>query len=139
VSPRRFSIPIGVVAAALAAVAVAAACFSERAVNLTALPTDCQDIAKSLSIPAANVVVGIKDFAFVPANVEVAAGKTVTWVNCEAAGTAGHTVTSDAGSTELSSPLMTRGQTYSHTFTKAGTFAYHCSPHPFMKATAVVR
>jgi hypothetical protein len=33
---------------------------------------------------------------------------------------------------------MTRGKSYSHKFTKAGTFSYICTPHPFMKGKVVV-
>jgi plastocyanin len=31
------------------------------------------------------------------------------------------------------------GATFGFTFTKAGTFAYHCSIHPSMTATVVVQ
>jgi plastocyanin len=31
------------------------------------------------------------------------------------------------------------GQTYSHTFNTLGTYNYHCSPHPGMKAKVIVR
>jgi plastocyanin len=33
---------------------------------------------------------------------------------------------------------MPSGATFSFTFAKAGTFAYHCTIHPFMKGTVVV-
>jgi plastocyanin len=39
---------------------------------------------------------------------------------------------------ELSSSVFSQGQTYSHTFTKAGTFPYHCGVHPSMKASVTV-
>jgi plastocyanin len=52
-----------------------------------------------------------------------------------------HTATSDASSTESwDSGNQGVGQTYSHTFTKAGTFAYHCTPHmTAMKGTVIVQ
>ncbi|EIT90761.1 hypothetical protein MA3A0122R_5078 [Mycobacteroides abscessus 3A-0122-R] len=37
------------------------------------------------------------------------------------------------------SPGMDAQGTFSHQFTKAGTYTYVCGIHPFMKATVVVR
>ena len=82
---------------------------------------------------AENAVV-MKGFAFNPAELTVKKGTTVTWTNMDSAP---HTVTSDSGS-ELSSATLSNGQSYSHTFTEAGTFAYHCGVHPTMKAKVVV-
>jgi len=45
-----------------------------------------------------------------------------------------HTVTSDNGG-PLSSSTLQPNQTFSFTFTAPGTFAYHCSIHPYMKGT----
>jgi LPXTG-motif cell wall-anchored protein len=33
---------------------------------------------------------------------------------------------------------MRSGGSGSHTFTQAGTYTFHCTPHPFMKGTVVV-
>ena len=85
------------------------------------------------SAAAENSVI-MKGFAFNPAELTVKKGTTVTWTNQDSAP---HTVTSDSGS-ELSSATLSNGQSYSHTFNEAGTFAYHCSVHPMMKAKVVV-
>lgn len=77
--------------------------------------------------------VTIQGFAFDPASITVKAGDTVTWTNQD---NAAHTVTADDNS--WTSPTIAKGETYSHTFTTAGTVAYHCSIHPTMKATVVV-
>ena len=77
-------------------------------------------------------------FAFSPATLTIKAGTTVTWKNSTSVG---HTVTSDDGKSfdsGTSNPIVS-GATYSFTFTKAGTFAYHCTIHPFMKATIIVQ
>jgi plastocyanin len=77
-------------------------------------------------------------FAFSPATLTVKVGTTVTWTNMTQAG---HTVTSDDGKSfdsGISNPIAASGGTYSFTFTKAGTFPYHCQIHPFMKATITV-
>ncbi|MFI6172635.1 cupredoxin family copper-binding protein [Nocardia sp. NPDC051052] len=83
--------------------------------------------------PAGPNAVNIDNFAFAPAALTVKAGTKVTWVNHDEEP---HTVAATDGS--FHSPGMGAGATYSFTFAKAGTFAYICSIHPFMKATVVV-
>ncbi len=61
-------------------------------------------------------------------------GTTVTWTN-EDPGML-HTVTADDGS--FDSGFLEEGQTWSYTFDAAGTFDYHCTPHPWMRARVVV-
>jgi plastocyanin len=39
---------------------------------------------------------------------------------------------------ELDSGNIGIGKSYSHTFTKAGSFAYHCNYHSVMKGTVIV-
>jgi plastocyanin len=77
--------------------------------------------------------VKIMNFAFAPATITVKAGTTVHWTNMD---TDAHTVTSDTGA--FTSAALTTGASYAHTFTKPGTYAYHCSIHPFMVAVVVV-
>jgi plastocyanin len=48
-----------------------------------------------------------------------------------------HTVTSNSGS-ELDSPLLSSGMAYSHNFSTAGIYDYHCALHPFMKGKIIV-
>ena len=79
--------------------------------------------------------VTLQNFAFSPASVTVKVGDTVTWTNKDSAG---HTVASDDG-TSFTSPTKATGATFSFTFTKTGTYAYHCSIHPSMKGTVVVQ
>ena len=89
--------------------------------------------ATSGSTTMVTVITGSSGFAFSPASLTVAVGTTVTWQNSTSAP---HTVTSDTGNT-LNGMLSTGG-TYSFTFTKAGTYAYHCNIHPYMKAMIIV-
>jgi plastocyanin len=79
--------------------------------------------------------VRIEDFAFSPASIIVDAGTTVTWTNYDGAR---HTVTSDDGD-ELDSELLAKNETFSHTFDRPGSYAYHCKPHPNMKGLVTVR
>ncbi len=85
--------------------------------------------AGAANAPAATGnAVAIKNFAFDSANLTVRVGATVTWTNQD--GDA-HTVVS-SGSGPLHSPTLDSGDTYQYTFTKAGTYSYLCSIHPFM-------
>jgi plastocyanin len=76
--------------------------------------------------------VAIDNFAFSPATLNVKMGQQVTWTNKQ---DVAHTVTADGGTFDHSMPS---DATFSFTFPKAGTFAYHCTIHPFMKGTIVV-
>jgi amicyanin len=85
--------------------------------------------------PVAGNAVTIQGFAFAPAALTVKAGTTVTWTNQDADA---HTVTSVGDTGPLGSAALNTGQSYSYTFTKAGTYKYLCTIHPFMTATVVV-
>lgn len=78
--------------------------------------------------------VTISGFAFNPTNLEVKVGGTVTWTNQDSVA---HQVAADDGSFK-SDPLQ-NGATYKHTFTKAGTYPYHCAIHTYMTATITVK
>lgn len=93
--------------------------------------------APSSDSPASNAsAVTINNFAFGPQNITVKAGTTVTWTNKDSAS---HTVTADQASADApASQNLAQGQTYSFTFKKAGTYAYHCQIHPSMKGTVTV-
>lgn len=79
--------------------------------------------------------VEIKNFAFIPSNISISKGTTVTWAQNEP-GNILHTVTSDTKIWD--SGILNPGQTFSRIFDKIGTFPYHCEIHPFMKAVVSV-
>jgi plastocyanin len=116
--------------AALVAAGGLAGCFSE---HVTFTPPTGQELCTGAQ--AADVV-RIVDFGFSPATVNVAKGGRVTWVNCSASATQ-HTSTSDAGAWD--SGLLVQYATFEHTFGAAGSFPFHCNPHPFLKGTIVVQ
>jgi LPXTG-motif cell wall-anchored protein len=62
------------------------------------------------------------DFRFQPQTVTITAGESVTWTNN---GQSPHTATGSG----FNSGNLNPGQSYSHTFNTAGTFAYHCIYH----------
>jgi len=113
-------------------------CFSER--QSATGPTPGGECRIPTTSPAVGtVIVFIKNFAFIPQQVSIKRGTTVTWVNCDNPGTDSHTSTSDNGL--WSSPTLASGNTFSRTFNDAtGTvFNYHCIPHPFMVGTVNVQ
>ena len=84
-------------------------------------------VRPALAAPAA---VDVQDNQFVAASVTVTVGDTVTWTE---SGNAPHSVTADDGSFD-SGPTclpncLSHGASFAHTFTQAGTFAYHCKIH----------
>ena len=82
--------------------------------------------------PASGTAVTIDNFAFSPATLNAKMGQQVTWTNKQ---DIAHTVTADGGAFDHQMPP---GATFSFTFDKAGSFAYHCTIHPSMTATIQV-
>ena len=76
----------------------------------------------------------MRTMVFGPKRIEISAGGTVTWTNNDPLV---HTITADDGSWD-SGPIEP-GKSWSHTFTQPGEYAFHCTPHPFMKSVVVVR
>ena len=91
--------------------------------------------ANSAPGPGASTnAVTIKDFAYTPASVTVATGTTIKFTNRDAAN---HTVTaSDMKS--FDSGTIGQGKAQRVTLNSAGTFAFFCRFHPFMKGTVTV-
>lgn len=78
----------------------------------------------------------IKDFAFGPSTLTVKKGTTVKWTNQDEDR---HDITPDEASDDFQkSELLSKGESYEFTFNTLGTYAYHCTPHPYMKGTVVV-
>ena len=75
----------------------------------------------------------ISGYAYRPATVRVKVGCTVTSTNPDQVA---HTATADGGS--FDTKLISQGKSASVTFDKAGTYPYHCTPHPNMKGTVIV-
>lgn len=76
----------------------------------------------------------MQNLAYGTPRLEISPGTTLVWENRDAVP---HTVTADDGSWD--SGLIEGNRSYSRTFGQTGTFNYHCTPHPFMKATIIVR
>ncbi|QNG17849.1 copper-binding protein [Rhodococcus triatomae] len=95
----------------------------------------CSGADASSAEPA--VVVEVKNMAYSPATVTIEKGQTVQWQFDDSG--LPHDVVGDGALGEtLRSELLTEG-TYSYTFEEAGTFSYHCTPHPAMVGTVIVQ
>ena len=70
-----------------------------------------------------------------PATAHVRAGGRVTFVNSDSAG---HTATFTAGPSKLDTDRLEDGDRAGLKFPKAGTYAYVCAFHAFMKGEVVV-
>ena len=78
----------------------------------------------------------LSGLTFSPDTMTVPIGTTVSWLNIESVT---HTVTSDAGdSIVFNSGNMFKGNEFNFTFTKAGTFPYHCNYHSGMTGKIIV-
>ena len=75
----------------------------------------------------------IKEYLFVPANVTIAAGTKVTWVNRDEVP---HTI--DDSNKLFHSAALDTDEAYSYTFTTPGTYQYGCRLHSQMMGTVVV-
>jgi plastocyanin len=73
---------------------------------------------------------------FEPSNITVVIGvnNTVVWKNEDSDW---HTATSDIP--EFDSGMIPPGGSFTHTFLRAGTYAYHCDPHPWMTGVDFVK
>ena len=78
--------------------------------------------------------VTIKNMAFSPANLTIAAGDTVTWVNEDRMR---HSAWEDSGDA-FDTGLLARGESASLTFGSAGSFNYRCRPHRNMRGTITI-
>jgi plastocyanin len=71
----------------------------------------------------------ISNFVYLPDPIQVRVGDSIRWTNLDNVPD-GHTVT--ARDLSFTSPVLQQGETYTRTFTQAGTYEYFCEPHPFM-------
>ena len=88
--------------------------------------------SSSVTIPVGASTLGNR--AYVPDELNIAPGTTVTWMNADSTT---HTSTSDAAG--WNSGNIAPGGQFSFAFQTAGTFQYHCAIHPGMVGIVVVR
>ena len=79
--------------------------------------------------------VTITEYMYEPATLTVTVGSTVTWVNHDEVP---HTIVESSTEKSFHSAALDTDETYSYTFTKAGTYHYYCNLHPKMVGTIIV-
>jgi plastocyanin len=96
--------------------------------------TSClaQDASNAGAGPVATV--NMDHNTFIPSEITVVPGTTVTWVNNEAMP---HTVVDT--SKGFRSKTLAKDAKFSFTFTTAGDYSYLCSIHPNMKGKVIVK
>ncbi len=103
-------------------------------------------IALLLSVPSPHpaaaaskhyvVAVNIRNYTFGKGTIRIARGVSVVWTNRDSDL---HTVTSNPGSRiSFDSGTLRQGHTFRFTFTRRGTFSYHCAFHAFMHGKVIV-
>ena len=111
--------------------------------DMMAMTEDDEDGPRTyeVSMPLGTSVLGCEatDECYIPSEVTVDIGDTVTWINDD---TAAHTVTSgtiDGGPDgRFDSSLMLADQSFSFTFEAAGDYDYYCIVHPWMIGKVIV-
>ncbi|MDA7941494.1 MAG: plastocyanin/azurin family copper-binding protein [Nitrosopumilus sp.] len=98
-------------------------------------------VTHTVTMPAGTSVAGCEetDECFLPSQITIAAGDTVTWDNAD---TAAHTVTagsiSEGPTGAFDSGLFLAGSQYSVTLEDPGTYEYFCLVHPWMAGSITV-
>ena len=90
---------------------------------------------QSMAADSGKVEVRIDNFSFVPKEITVAAGTTVTWTNED---DVPHLVVS-ADDQFKKSPVLDTNESFSCKFTTAGSYVYFCSIHPHMTGKVIVQ
>lgn len=91
-------------------------------------------VTPSAPADSSQVPVDMRAIVFAPASLEIPAGGGIAFTNQDPLV---HTITADDGSWD-SGPIQP-GATWRRVFDRPGTYAFHCTPHPFMKGVVVVR
>ena len=115
------------------------ACAGGAAPATTAAPSAPSDLSPSPTpTETSSTAITINKFEFAPARLTVNVGDTVTWTNEE---NSFHTVTSgtpDSGTGLFDSGEFDTSETFEYTFAAAGTYAFFCDRHEFMRGEVIV-
>jgi plastocyanin len=137
---------VGLIVLTIIALLVIAASTREQAIAPVPHPTLRQPAQAAMAVqraaaaaqPATKpaVTVRIENFAFLPRDVQVPVGGTVTWQNAD---DVPHTATSKGDAQVFDSGALDTDDTYSFTFSKPGAYPYYCKVHPHMTGVITVK
>lgn len=106
----------------------------DSTIESTDVTTTEEATDKPPSSTMAKTTVEIKGFAFTTPTITIKVGESVSWTNNDLVG---HSATADDGSFDTG--ILAQNESGAVTFSKAGTYQYHCTPHPNMKGTVIVK
>ena len=97
-------------------------------------------VAAVLCLPmaarAADATIEITDFRFSPAEITVAGGTAVTWINHD---DTPHKVVDADTPRRMNAPPLDTGDSFRFVYAAPGVYRYFCALHPHMQGTVVVR
>jgi plastocyanin len=85
---------------------------------------------------AADATITIDNFTFTPAQIRVASGTNVTWVNND---DIPHQIVDATDPRAMKSPPLDTDNRSSFVYAKAGSYPYFCGLHPQMRGTVIVQ
>ena len=92
-------------------------------------------LARPAEAPAVTEIV-IENFAFAPANLTVAAGTKIVWINHDEEP---HTIKSADTAVAFKSPALDTGDRFTFVFDRPGTYKYFCTIHSHMVGTITIQ
>jgi plastocyanin len=128
---------IGVIIAIIIIAAIAVALTHKSNTSNPPNNSNNRPASSSSSSQPLTGTINIVNMLFTPSQITAAKGGTVTWTNNDSTT---HTVVDDLSNIGgPNSGDIKPGDKYSFTFNKTGSFQYHCSIHPSMRGTIVVK
>jgi len=132
--------PIIIAILLIVTAALLAGCASDKVVDSHEHKMPAEKPASSPAAdtkPAAGEIqIEIEDFVFKPAEVTIAPGTRVTWINKDEAP---HTATSTDTPQKFNSGGLDTDDKFSFVFNDKGEYPYFCALHPHMKASITVK
>jgi plastocyanin len=108
---------------------------SRRALALLALTASLLAFSSVVALASGSKTVKVEDNFFSAKKLTIGKGTRVTW---KWDAVLRHNVAVRSGPSKFRSRTQVHG-TFSHTFSKAGTYHLYCTLHPYMKMTIVVK
>jgi plastocyanin len=108
---------------------------NRRLTALLALTTAVLACSSVVALASSTSQVKVGDNFFSVKRLTIGRGARVTW---KWTGVLNHNVTVKSGPSKFHSRTQPQGS-FSHVFTRAGTYSLYCTIHRFMKMTVVVR